>query len=1146
MPKKSLVVGLGGTGDWVLTFLKSRLFAAYGEEVTKKDVQFLLADTIHSGAREDAFHGTGKITVGYSTDQHDEKVAKLGQVRVENLEYLALVGSIQETAVSIQAREPHARHLSWFPASYYLSNLPQAAMDITLGAGQWRQFGRMALTLGIERGDLTGKLRHLMREANVAPNDDLMVYVICSLGGGTGAGMFLDAAAVIRDVAARTGLKVWIVGFLLLPGAFRKVWNELVQRTAIPRSYAAFRELTRFQTVAGKNVPFPIRYSVNDQVALSTKLYDTVFLLDAVGELAEAPPWVGVSPSIADSLEVFIDRTCGSEILKSLINASARMADTVQMNQTLEAQFHSIGSHKIVLPARQYAHIFTSRFAQEFFERIFPSEKADGDLPTLRKADIGDQAYAQLALESMKGIPNLFTKIVDYLPGRPDHVRLEGFANATVNVYRSLLVPESEEPGLSLTMLDDDPLQRDNEDEPFPTSDLTREETEEAAKEVARVCKQRLELYWAKLHPMLERVKKRLDEEMAAALESQVTRILNGDVSDPKVAALRSYPVGSAVAFLDQVALQCDALVEHVLSRTEERIRKLSFTPEQWQISVNQSKTQMEAKFTGFFARSRAASAQKAYINELARLAESEKMALVFKTFHELTWALKARANAVRASIVGWARLATLDGVDSARAAADADIASINNALVEAGRSYTSSYGLSRYVGGEVDTTMGGYQEKLYNRVARPLVDAWVEGHRWQFQDHDLTLSVITPTQTSTATTASVNSGEGLYKWAFKQAEGPILPQVTKLSIFDYFLETAEGVEDPSRMPEVVAKFLKDNTHVLMDELQGQPGARESRDIYLLVRKPTKPEAVDFYQSLVINIRKFYSGTNENFQEGITSDFDNPYTLTLLYVIQDIRPGQIRLLNEYERRYNEAIAANDAHIVNHVFRCEQEAAKLEKVNNAALGATGTHWTRIDARTCRLLNEPGRVKLFFQLLALRVIRLDEPPDQPGTLVWMILPPGNEDPKGARVVWLTRPAEEGEDIGRGQSLLYAVECFCLTERSAKPGGEIEIRYEELSRALNIKRSALMADGGYDKLIAAYQTFLEGELNDKLERYIELKYLDDNASRETRAARMQQSGSLRIMASYYLEEEIRQLRANKNAQDSFRTEVPVPKGG
>ncbi|HEV2763913.1 MAG TPA: tubulin-like doman-containing protein [Pyrinomonadaceae bacterium] len=1146
MPKKSLVVGLGGTGDWVLTFLKSRLFAAYGEEATKKDVQFLLADTIHAKAREDAFRGTRKITVGYSTDQHEETVAKLGQVRVENLEYLPLVGSIQETAVSIQAREPHARHLSWFPAGYYLNNLPQAAMDITLGAGQWRQFGRMALTLGTERGALTGKLRHLMREANVDADDDLMVYVICSLGGGTGAGMFLDAAAVIRDVAARTGLKVWIVGFLLLPGAFRKVWSDLVQRTAIPRSYAAFRELTRFQTVAGKNVPFPIRYSVNEQVALSSKLFDTVFLLDAVGELAEAPPWSGVSPSIADSLEVFIDRTCGSRILEHLVNASAEMAGQVQMNQTLPAQFHSIGSHKIVLPARQYAHIFTSQFAGEFFGRLFPSETVDGGLPALRKADIGDQAYAQLALESMKGIPNLFTRIVDYLPGRPDHVRLEAFANANVNVYRSLLVPEREEPGLSLALLDEDPLQRDNQDEPFPTCDLTNEEPEEAAKEVARVCKQRLELYWAKLNPVVERVKKRLDEDMASALEAQVTRILNADVSDPKAAALRAYPVGSAVAFLDQVALQCDALVEHVLSKTEERIRKRDFTPEQWQIRVNQSKTQMEAKFTGFFKRGRAASAQKAYINEVGKLAEGEKMALVFKTFHELTWMLKARANAVRESIVNWAKLATLDGVNSARVAAGQDIAVIKNALAEAGRSYTSSYGLSRYTGGEVDITMGGYQEKLYKRIAQPLVNVWVEGHGWQFQDHALTLSVTTPAHASTATTANINSGEALYRWAFKQAEGAILPQVTKLSIFDYFLEAFEGDEDRAQMPQLVAKFLKDNTHVLMDELQGLRGAQESRHIYLLVKRPAKPEAVDFYQNLVLNIKRFYSGTNEKFQEGIASDFDNPYTLTLLYLIQGILPGQVRLLNDYERRYYEAIAANDAHIVNHVFRCEQEAAKLEKVTNAALGQTGAEWTRIDPRACRLLNEPHRVKLFFQLLALKVICLAAPPNQSGTLVWMILPPGNEDPKGARVVWLTRPAEEGEEPSRGQSLLYAIERFCLTERSDKPGGEIEIRYDELARALNIKRSGLMADGGYDKLIAAYQTFLENELNDTLERYVELKFLDDNPSREELDTRRQQSGSLRIMASYYLEEEIRQLRANKNAQESFRADTLVPKGG
>jgi hypothetical protein len=1120
MPKKSLVVGLGGTGDWVLAFLKSRLFSAYGEEATKKDVQFLLVDTIHARTRESAFEGSGKITVGY-TDQHDEQVARLGQVRVENLEYLPLVGSIQSTADSIQRKETHTRHLSWFPADFYLSNLPAAAMDITLGAGQWRQFGRMALVLGTERGDFTGKLRKLMNEANVAPNDNLMIYVVCSLGGGTGAGMFLDAAAVIRDVASKiSDLKVWVVGFLLLPGAFRYVWNELVQKTAIPRSYAAFRELTRFQTVAGRNVPFPIRYSLNDQVKVSTKLYDTVFLLDAVDELAEAPPWSGVSPCIADGLEVFIDRTRGSQILENLINASAKMAGLVQMNQTLPAQFHSMGSHKIVLPARQYAHIFASQFAQKFLEGIFPEKESDGGPPDLRKSDVAEPIFAQLALDCMKEIPNLFTKLVDYMPGRPAHKDIEKFANATINIYRSLLAPEKEDPTLNLPIFDVDPLDPENDDDPIPTSDVTGEEPDIAAKEVEMVCKQRLDLYWLKVNDNTKKVKTLLDTEMSVKLEYQVARILNADVSDSKFAQLRECPVRSAIDFLDQIALQCDGLIEHVLAKTEERIRKRDLTPEQWRVRVNQAKTQMEMKFEGFFRRNRAANAQKAYIAESRKLLDSEKMALMFKTFRELAWMLKSRANTIRSDIMDWAKLAVLDKSICAHEAAGKDIASINDALKAGGKSYTSSYGLKAYTGGEVDPTMNGYQQKLFRRIAEPLVDTWVKGHSWEFVEHNLTLRVTAQGEAAVAKRAVIKSGEDLYHWVFKQVEGVLLPQVTSLSIFDYFLEICETDDDRARMPETVADFLKRYTRKLMPPLQRLADASETRDIYLLVKKPQKPEAVQFYHDLVNKIKQVYVGRDETFQEGMTEDFDNPYTLTLLYLIQDIRPGQIPLLNDYEEKYNKAISETDAHIVNHLFRCEQEAAKLEKTTNTESGTTGENWTRINARVCRLLDVPDRVKLFFQMLALGMIRLNDLPNQIGNMVWMILPIGNEDPSGPKIVWLTKPADSGEDQRQAQNLLLALERFCLNELSAKPGGGINIPYKELEVAHNAKRATLASNGDYGNLINSYQDFLDKSLEAMIDTYVE----------------EQDNDSLKVVGRHYLKADIAQLRATQVAKSRF----------
>jgi hypothetical protein len=134
--------------------------------------------------------------------------------------------------------------------------------------------------------------------------------------------------------------------------------------------------------------------------------------------------------------------------------------------------------------------------------------------------------------------------------------------------------------------------------------------------------------------------------------------------------------------------------------------------------------------------------------------------------------------------------------------------------------------------------------------------------------------------------------------------------------------------------------------------------------------------------------------------------------------------------------------------------------------------------------------------------------------------MILPPGNDNPAGPKVIWLTTPAESVEEERQSQSLLLAIECFCLKETSAKPGGGIPIPYQELEIAHNTKRATLMADGDYGNLINAYEGFLNNDLNSYVENYVET----------------QDATSLKVVANYYLQADIQQLRANQLAKSRF----------
>jgi serine/threonine protein kinase len=69
------------------------------------------------------------------------------------------------------------------------------------------------------------------------------VYIVCSLGGGTGSGMFLDVAYMVRSLLARRGFEQPdVVGLLLVP----QVDRSLTRIQALGNAHAALRELEHF------------------------------------------------------------------------------------------------------------------------------------------------------------------------------------------------------------------------------------------------------------------------------------------------------------------------------------------------------------------------------------------------------------------------------------------------------------------------------------------------------------------------------------------------------------------------------------------------------------------------------------------------------------------------------------------------------------------------------------------------------------------------------------------------------------------------------------------------------------------------------------------------------------------------------------
>ena len=220
----TIIIGLGGTGKEALLRLRRKFFEKYnicGFPV----VSYLWIDT-----------DTRNISIdGQELDYIFEEV-------------------MFEQSEMVNAAIPRDRFMSFF------NNRPQHQNifrwfypglerygQVQDGSGQIRPFGRLAFFHRFTQ--IQSALRAANTEVRTAGATGEMlneygatvdasrtnVYIVCSLAGGTGSGMFLDAAFLVRTMIQEPN----ITGFLVLPSVFSDNTSERIYANA----YAALKEL---------------------------------------------------------------------------------------------------------------------------------------------------------------------------------------------------------------------------------------------------------------------------------------------------------------------------------------------------------------------------------------------------------------------------------------------------------------------------------------------------------------------------------------------------------------------------------------------------------------------------------------------------------------------------------------------------------------------------------------------------------------------------------------------------------------------------------------------------------------------------------------------------------------------------------------
>ncbi|MCC6446963.1 MAG: tubulin-like doman-containing protein [Armatimonadetes bacterium] len=240
---KSIIIGLGGTGKEVVLNVRRRIVEKYGSLRNLPIVSFLVLDT---------------DSAVLARVVEDETLASPIDLKPSEALHTAVTG----VDTNLRPNVHHYPHIeSWLDTNALLG-------DIAAGAGAVRARGRLAFFWNYQ--EIVHRFQNCFNQISsdsatqfclsqgIRVVQGTNVYIVCSLLGGTGSGMFLDMAYTARQIL-RSQPIVDIVGILTVPPGI--VGGDVDRRS---NAYAAFRELNHY---SANETEFSAQYSANEAPA---------------------------------------------------------------------------------------------------------------------------------------------------------------------------------------------------------------------------------------------------------------------------------------------------------------------------------------------------------------------------------------------------------------------------------------------------------------------------------------------------------------------------------------------------------------------------------------------------------------------------------------------------------------------------------------------------------------------------------------------------------------------------------------------------------------------------------------------------------------------------------------------------------------
>ena len=422
MAVHALVMGFGGTGAHILTYLKEIAVLKQGKK--PDTIKFLLFDTIanwQAGKTVQILGGGGeeKLAQGKEEGTSLDPASEYYYLQDSHPPLESYVFEHLAAGAPTAKNYPHLR--DWLHTAWLGRHISKDKLNIKEGAAQQRQIGRFAMFQNVQ--GITSYIERALRELkSQASGATINVWILGSAAGGTGAGTLLDAAFMTRLVAARQGGGIQVSGVIVLPDIYS-------DKSGISnaRAYSLFRELGRFQEVdfgnqishryliGNKQFSSEVSYDTGQQRALvESRLFDNLFYLGK--PCRNDQDREAFFSSVANAMDPYLDEGQGRDLLQQAINNVGFAAS-------------SFGAARLYVPQETYAELFAWEEVYEFLRSITAPKIEGKQANDVYAGALADRQNG--ARSKVEGLLTLFKELLKLEGKKPEH--LVQFAKNTLD-----------------------------------------------------------------------------------------------------------------------------------------------------------------------------------------------------------------------------------------------------------------------------------------------------------------------------------------------------------------------------------------------------------------------------------------------------------------------------------------------------------------------------------------------------------------------------------------------------------------------------------------------------------------------------------------------------------------------------------------